>query len=109
MVTLNKPIDFDSPIPYYIQLIEMLKEKINQDELKPGDQIPSEPELCEMYGISRTVVRQALKEMEYEGLIYRRKGKGTFVAEPKISESLVQKLTGELSEKFYEQISTDTM
>ncbi len=94
MVTLNTPIDFDSPIPYYIQLIEMLKEKINQDELKPGDQIPSEPELCEMYGISRTVVRQALKEMEYEGLIYRRKGKGTFVAEPKISESLVQKLTG---------------
>jgi GntR family transcriptional regulator len=94
MVITGKSIDFDSHIPYYIQLIEALKEKIDRGELKPGDQIPSEPELCEIYGISRTVVRQALKEMEYEGLIYRRKGKGTFVAEPKISESLVQKLTG---------------
>ena len=90
----DKTIDFDSHIPYYIQLIETLKEKINQGELKPGDQIPSEPELCEIYGISRTVVRQALKEMEFESLIYRRKGKGTFIAEPKIGESLVQKLTG---------------
>lgn len=94
MLDSHKMIDFDSHIPYYFQLIEVLKEKINQGEWKPGDQITSEPELCEIYGISRTVVRQALKEMEYEGLIYRRKGKGTFIAEPKIGESLVQKLTG---------------
>lgn len=94
MLESHKMIDFDSHIPYYFQLIEVIKEKINQGEWKPGDQIPSEPELCEIYGISRTVVRQALKEMEYEGLIYRRKGKGTFIAEPKIGESLVQKLTG---------------
>jgi GntR family transcriptional regulator len=94
MSDFQKRIDFDSHIPYYVQLIEVFKEKIHQREWESGDQIPSEPELCETYGISRTVVRQALKEMEYEGLIYRRKGKGTFIAEPKISESLVQKLTG---------------
>jgi GntR family transcriptional regulator len=90
----QRTIDLTSHIPYYLQLIEALKEKINQGEWKPGDQIPSEPELCETYGVSRTVVRQALREIELEGLIVRRKGKGTFVAEPKISESLAQKLTG---------------
>ena len=94
MNTRVRTIDFDSNIPYYIQLIEALKEKISQGDWKPGDQIPSEPELCETYGVSRTVVRQALGEIELEGLIVRRKGKGTFVAEPKINESLAQKLTG---------------
>ena len=44
--------------------------------------------------VSRTVVRQALRELELDGVITRRKGKGTFIAEPKISEGLVQKLTG---------------
>ena len=94
MPTFNRKIDFESNIPYYIQLINILKEKIDQGEWKPGDQIPSEPDLCEMFGVSRTVIRQALREIELEGLVTRRKGKGTFVSEPKINESLVQKLTG---------------
>lgn len=87
-------IDRNSPVPYYIQLKDTIREKIERGEWKPGDQIPSEPELCETFDVSRTVIRQALKDLEYGGLIIREKGKGTFVAEPKISESLVQKLTG---------------
>ena len=87
-------IDFSSPIPYYLQLIDSLREKIQQKVWIPGGQIPGEQDLCEHYRISRTVVRQALKELEVDGTIIRRKGKGTFVAEPKISEGLVQKLTG---------------
>jgi GntR family transcriptional regulator len=51
--------------------------------------------LCNLFGVSRTVVRQALKEMAYEGRIIREKGRGTFVAEPKLSsKSLVQSLDG---------------
>ena len=90
----SNSIDFTSNIPYYIQLIELLKHKIESAIWNPGDQIPSEFELCETYKVSRTVVRQSLKELELEGLIFRRKGKGTFIAEAKINESLVQKLTG---------------
>ena len=60
----------------------------------PGDQIPGEQELCALYRVSRTVVRQALRELELEGVINRSKGKGTFISLPKISEGLVQKLTG---------------
>jgi GntR family transcriptional regulator len=92
-------IDRLSPIPFYVQLKEFIREHIEQDGLSPGDLLPGEPELCETFGVSRTVVRQALKELTYEGLIVREKGKGTFVAVPKINESLVQRLTG-----FYEDM-----
>jgi len=87
-------IDYKSNIPYYVQLTQSIKEKIQQKTWEPGSKIPGEMELCNEAGVSRTVVRQALRELELAGLILRRKGKGTFVAEPKINESLVQKLTG---------------
>jgi GntR family transcriptional regulator len=87
-------INFGSHIPYYAQLIDLLKEQILQGKWLPGEQIPGEQDLCETYGVSRTVVRQALRELELEGIITRRKGKGTFISEPKINEGLIQKLTG---------------
>lgn len=87
-------IDFHSHIPYYYQLIEILKQHISDGTWTPGDRIPSELELCDSYGVSRTVVRQALRELETDNFIVRRKGKGTFVAKPKINEGLIQKLTG---------------
>ena len=87
-------VDKNSPIPYYIQLKEAIRGQIERGEWKVGEQIPGEPQLCEMFEISRTVVRQALKELTYEGLLVREKGRGTFVAEPKIGESLIQNLTG---------------
>jgi GntR family transcriptional regulator len=93
-LTMDKSIDFSSPIPYYLQLIQALKNKIQNGEWKTGDKLPGEFELCETYGVSRTVVRQALRELELDGLITRKKGKGTFISGPKINESLVQKLTG---------------
>lgn len=93
MSTAGK-IDFNSHVPYYIQLIEILKSMVAEKNWIPGDQIPGEEELCQNYQISRTVVRQALQELEREGMIVRRKGKGTFIAEPKIIEGLAEKLTG---------------
>jgi GntR family transcriptional regulator len=87
-------INFESHIPYYIQLMDILRDKVQQKEWAAGDQIPGEKDLCEHYQVSRTVVRQALRELEFDGVIKRQKGKGTFIAPAKISEGLVQKLTG---------------
>jgi GntR family transcriptional regulator len=92
--SLNTLIDRDTYIPLYIQVIDSLTEFIECNKFKPGYQLPGEAELCRSFDVSRTVIRQALKELEYKGLIYRKKGRGTFIAEPKIHESLVQDLTG---------------
>jgi GntR family transcriptional regulator len=89
-----EPIDHQSWIPFYVQVKERLKEQIDSGALSPGSLLPSEAELCTLFGVSRIVIRRALQELEYEGRIYRRRGKGSFVAEPKVHEQLVQKLTG---------------
>jgi GntR family transcriptional regulator len=91
---LSKRVDRDSPIPYYAQLKDSIRAEIEAGAWRPGDLLPGEPELCREFDVSRTVVRQALKELTYEGLIVRRKGKGTFVASPKFTESHIQELSG---------------
>ncbi len=87
-------IDRDSPVPYYHQLKELLRDEIDSARWPAGMRIPSEPELCRILDVSRTVVRQALGELEHERLLRRKKGLGTFVAEPKVRGRLVQRLTG---------------
>jgi multiple sugar transport system substrate-binding protein len=80
-------IDKSVPIPLYYQLKQMIKGKIENGEFKPGDRLPTEQELCEMFSISRTPVRQALTELTYEGILYRRPGLGTFVSDFSLSPS----------------------
>ncbi len=76
----NETINKESPLPIYWQLKNILKEKIERGEFKPGDRIPPEDELCKTFGISRTPIRQALAELVNEGLLLRRRGQGTFVS-----------------------------
>lgn len=78
------------PVPLYHQLKQVLHGEIERGVYKPGDRLPSEPELIRQYGISRITVRQALDELEAEGLIVRRHGKGTYVAELRIEQDLVR-------------------
>ena len=66
--------------PLYDQLVDILTEKI-EHECTPGDMLPSERELSERYGLSRTTVRLALQELERQGLVVRQHGRGTFVAD----------------------------
>ncbi len=87
---MTRTLDKSHPLPIYYQLKELLREKIVAGEWAPGDMIPSERELSDRYGISRMTVRQALKELTSEGLLYREQGRGTFVAEPKIEQELAQ-------------------
>lgn len=90
----SAPLDRDSFVPMYYQLQQALVREIESGRYPPGDRIPSETELGETFDVSRTVIRQALRELEVAGRIVRRKGHGSFVATPKTSESLVQSLTG---------------
>ena len=87
-------IDRSSPMPYYHQLKSLVVDLIARERLSPGARLPSDHELCERYGVSRTVARQALGELEGEGVLIREKGRGTFVAQPKSSQGLVQSLAG---------------
>jgi GntR family transcriptional regulator len=78
----------ESGVPLYYQLVGIIKRNIIGKILKPGDPIPSELQICDKYRVSRSTVRQALKALETEGLIIRRRGKGTFIAEQKIQRKL---------------------
>src|SRR5690242_11317894 len=77
-------IDRDSPIPYYFQLKQLLLARIQSNEWKPGYMIGSEHELEKEYQVSRTTIRQALGELVSEGYLIRRRGRGTFVAQPNV-------------------------
>ncbi|KWX79730.1 GntR family transcriptional regulator [Paenibacillus jilunlii] len=74
----------DSIIPLYVQLKDIIKSDIEAGIIKPGQKIPTEFELCEMYSISRRTVRTAISELIEEGLLDRKQGKGTFITTPKI-------------------------
>lgn len=80
-------------LPLYTQLKERIWEMVESGQLKPGDQVPSERELCERYSISRMTCRQALNDLVTEGLLYRMQGRGTFVSSPKVTQELLS-LTG---------------
>ena len=87
-------IDRSSYIPFYIQVVDSLTDQIEKKKILPEQQLPGEVELCEIFGVSRTVIRQALQVLENKDMIYKEKGRGTFVAQPKIREGLFQELTG---------------
>lgn len=65
-----------------------LRQAITEGTFRPGSQLPTEAELCEMLGVSRTVVREALRVLEDAGLVTRRHGVGTFVRNHSILKNL---------------------
>jgi GntR family transcriptional regulator len=91
---VTEHIEWGSKLPYYVQLKQILVKAIEQGELKPGDLLPTEADLCDRYRVSRTVVRQALGEMVSEGRLYRLRGKGTFVTGQKLSERFLRTTLG---------------
>lgn len=74
-------IDKSSPMPYYEQVAELLRQEIRAYSTPTQVyQLPSENELAERHSITRATVRHALSVLEREGWIYREKGKGSFAA-----------------------------
>ncbi len=71
-------------MPLYFQLREALLREIRERGMKSGDRLPTESEIERSYRVSRATIRQALAELEGDGVIRRVQGLGTFVASPKI-------------------------
>jgi len=76
-------IDKENGIPYYRQLAAFLQKQIEEEVYKEGDKIPSEAELSLIFNVNRHTVRQAISELTHLGILYKIKGKGTFVTREK--------------------------
>jgi GntR family transcriptional regulator len=87
-------VDPQSPVPLYLQLKDLLASRIAEGLLRPGDALPSERQLCEEFGLSRTTVREALRGLNRQGLIRTVPGRGTFVATPRFDLAVRVSLTG---------------
>ncbi|QBR02870.1 GntR family transcriptional regulator [Paraburkholderia pallida] len=77
-----------APQPLYAQIKETLRARILDGTYAPHSQMPSEHALCAMFDVSRITVRQALGDLQKEGLVFRLHGKGTFVSKPKAFQNV---------------------
>jgi GntR family transcriptional regulator len=68
-------------VALYVQVRETLRERIRTGALKPGEKLPAEDELATQFGVSRMTVRQGISDLTDEGMLYRRRGAGTFVTQ----------------------------
>jgi len=86
-------IDTTSPVPLHAQLEEIFLRRIRDGDVQAGSRLPSEDELVALHGVSRTTVRTAIQSLIARGMVEIRRGKGTFVTEPVITQELTA-LTG---------------
>jgi GntR family transcriptional regulator len=84
---MNQPL---SPLPLYAQVKESLRERILDGTFPPHAQLPAESDIGSSFGVSRITVRQALNDLQKEGVIFKIPGKGTFVSKPKAFQELTQ-------------------
>jgi GntR family transcriptional regulator len=81
-------INHQSKIPLHTQVEELIRKLIELPEYRNGDFLPKEVELANRLGVSRNTIRQATNKLEYEGLLVRKKGVGTKVAQQALSTGL---------------------
>jgi GntR family transcriptional regulator len=81
-------LDKSSSVPIYTQLEEAIKEKIKDKIYLPGEELPTERELTELFGVSRMTIRQAISNLVHKGILYKIPGKGAFVSKEVIEKKL---------------------
>ncbi|MGL4738068.1 MAG: FadR/GntR family transcriptional regulator [Cellulosilyticaceae bacterium] len=89
----------------YLQVYDELKDYIVQNQLKPGDKLPTEMEMCNLLGVSRNVLREAIKSLEISGIVSSKPGVGMIIQEFNtdfLFHTLLYNLTGD-SEKLLAQ------
>ena len=97
---LKEKLLLDSEVPLYSQLIGIIKRAITSGGVGVGSLLPSESELCGVFGISRNTVRQAIGALEEDGFVVRKRGKGTFVTDPAMRRKHVEySFTTEISQQ----------
>lgn len=80
-------LDRQSVVPLYYQIQQFLLEQIHSGFFKPGEAISSEQQISAQMGVSRMTVRQALKSLCGQGVLYSERGKGTFVSANKLEKN----------------------
>jgi GntR family transcriptional regulator len=79
----------DRFIPIYYRLEKYLRDQILSGALRPGDLVAPESQLAQQFGASRMTVRQALSRLVFDGLVVRHRGRGTFVAQPRLEHTYI--------------------
>jgi GntR family transcriptional regulator len=90
----EQTVDPSSRLPLYAQLEQIIEGQLTSGELKAGDMLPTEAQLCAQFGVSRPVVRQAISSFVARGRLYRLRGKGTFVSGAPLAERLLRPTLG---------------
>lgn len=81
---LKNRLQRDSILPLYYQIRKLLKERINN--MEDGEKLPTEKKLAQKYDVSRGTIQKAIGKLVREGRLERKRGSGTFVSKPKISQ-----------------------
>ena len=81
--------DHHSPLPLYHQVYSFLRGLIEAGKLQPGDLLPSEADLTDLFNVGRQTVRKALSNLVNDHMLERYAGKGTFVCDPEAAQQFL--------------------
>ncbi|MGG1556534.1 GntR family transcriptional regulator [Paenibacillus ferrarius] len=97
-------LNFNSPKPIYLQMVDEVKKALARGELKPGDKIPSHKEQAQLLQVNPNTVMRAYQEMEREGLTETLRGQGTFI---KNDPAILQSIRSEMAQAAVQQFIED--
>ena len=86
------PLNKSTFEPFYVQILTQLRQQIQSGALGVHDPLPSEMDIARIFGVSRMTARQALQTLTNEGLAYRKRGSGTFIAPAKVEKEITHLL-----------------
>ncbi len=91
-------VDDDSALPVYVQLREQIMAALGRGELRRGEQLPSVRDVAATLGINPNTVNRAYAELERDGVLATKRGRGTFVTPKRVSEEVGRLL--QIAERF---------
>lgn len=99
-------MDYDSRAPIYLQVIDLIKKRMVQGEIQPGEKLPSTRALALEYGVNPNTAARIYDEMESIGLCYTERGLGTYMArDPSVVQKLRQQMADTLIHEFVREMT----